>query len=254
MSSNISSLLRVVNLTNNQIFNAEVDPSYTGSLILSGNLICFNNISFCTLKQKQQVPYSTNLGPCGAISCPTDQSANPVASQNCACASPFQGLMIFRAPAFSDVTNPKSFQPLEFTLVQNLSLAPGSVAISNVEFSPGEPLTFTVKVFPESGTSFNHSEVIRISSSLVNQTYKAPAYFGPYSFIASTYFASPSGKRSSMGKGAIIGIAVAGFLLLVGLILVAMYALRQKKIAKEAVERTTNPFGNVLFHHSVSIQ
>jgi hypothetical protein len=57
-----------------------------------------------------------------------------------------------------------------------------------------------------------------------------------------------------MGKGAIIGIAVAGFLLLVGLILVAMYALRQKKIAKEAVERTTNPFGNVLFHHSVSIQ
>mgnify|MGYP003702069265 CR=1 FL=1 len=165
---------------------------------LSGNLICFNNISFCTLKQKQQVPNSTNLGPCGAISSPTDQSANPVASQNCACASPFQGLMIFRAPAFSDVTNPKSFQPLEFTLVQNLSLAPGSVAISNVEFSPGEPLTFTVKVFPESGTSFNHSEVIRISSSLVNQTYKAPAYFGPYSFIASTYFASMALLRSAI--------------------------------------------------------
>uniref|UniRef100_A0A0E0JQ96 non-specific serine/threonine protein kinase n=1 Tax=Oryza punctata TaxID=4537 RepID=A0A0E0JQ96_ORYPU len=244
MSSNVSSLLRVVNLTNNQIFDAEVDPSYTGSLILSGNLVCFNNISFCTLKQKQQVPYSTNLGPCGSISCPTDQSANPVASQNCACASPFQGLMIFRAPAFSDVTNPKSFQPLELTLVQNLSLAPGSVAISNVEFSPGEPLTFTVKVFPDSGTSFNHSEVIRISSSLVNQTYKAPTYFGPYSFIASTYFASPSGKKSSMGKGTIIGIAVAGLLLVVGLILVAIYALRQKKIAKEAVERTTNPFAS----------
>ncbi|KAF0892146.1 hypothetical protein E2562_013509 [Oryza meyeriana var. granulata] len=245
MNSTISSQLRVVNLTNNQIIDAEVDPSYTGSLILSGNLVCFNNISLCsTFKQKQQVPYSTNLGPCGAISCPTDQSANLVTSQNCACASPFQGLMIFRAPAFSDVMNPKSFEPLELTLAQNLSLAPGSVAISNVEFSPGEPLTFTVKIFPNSGTSFNHSEVIRISSALVNQTYKAPTSFGPYSFIASTYFASPSGKKSSMGKGVIIGIVVAGFLLVVGLILVAIYALRQKKIAKEAVERTTNPFAS----------
>ncbi|KAG8054986.1 hypothetical protein GUJ93_ZPchr0001g31393 [Zizania palustris] len=245
MSSNVSSLLRVVNLTNNQIIDAEVDPSYTSSLILEGNPICFNNISLCTLKQKQQVPYSTSLGPCGAISCPTDQSANPVTSQNCACASPFQGLMIFRAPAFSDVTNTKLFQLLESTLVQNLSLDPGSVAISNVEFSPGAPLTFTMKVFPVSGTSFNRSEVIRISSALVNQTYKAPNSFGPYSFIASTYFESMSQwKKSSMGKGAIIGIAVAGFVLIAGLIIVAIYALRQKRIAKEAVERTTNTFAS----------
>uniref|UniRef100_A0A0D9V741 non-specific serine/threonine protein kinase n=1 Tax=Leersia perrieri TaxID=77586 RepID=A0A0D9V741_9ORYZ len=244
MSSNVSPPLRVVNLTNNQIIDAKVDPSYTGSLILSGNPVCFGNITLCTLKQKQQVPYSTNPGLCGAISCPAEQSATLVTSQNCACVSPFQGLMIFRAPAFSDVTNPKSFQTLELTLMQNLSLAPGSVAISNVEFSPGEPLTFTLNIFPDSGTSFNHSEVIRISSALVNQTYKAPQTFGPYSFIASPYFASPSGKKSSMGKGAIIGIAAVGSLLVVGLILVAIYALRQKKIAKEAVERTTNPFAS----------
>lgn len=50
-----------------------------------------------------------------------------------------------------------------------------------------------------------------------------------------------------MRKGVIIGIAIAGFVLIVGLVLVAIYALRQKKIAKEAVERTTNPFGNHLF-------
>uniref|UniRef100_A0A0A9AJX1 Uncharacterized protein n=1 Tax=Arundo donax TaxID=35708 RepID=A0A0A9AJX1_ARUDO len=98
--------------------------------------------------------------------------------------------MIFRAPAFSDMTNPAAFQPLESTLAQNLSLAPGSVAISNVEFTPGAPLTFTVKIFLVSGTGFNRSEVIRISSTLVNQTYKAPPTFGPYSFIASTYFPS----------------------------------------------------------------
>ncbi|XP_073368039.1 leucine-rich repeat receptor protein kinase HPCA1-like [Aegilops tauschii subsp. strangulata] len=54
----------------------------------------------------------------------------------------------------------------------------------------------------------------------------------------------PSGKKSSMRKGVIIGIAIAGFVLIVGLVLVAIYALRQKKIAKEAVERTTNPFAS----------
>lgn len=60
---------------------------------------------------------------------------------------------------------------------------------------------------------------------------------------------APSNKKSSMGKAAITGIAIAGAVLILGLIAVAMYALRQKRIAKEAVERTTNPFGNVLFHN-----
>ena len=52
-----------------------------------------------------------------------------------------------------------------------------------------------------------------------------------------------------MQRGVIVGIAVAGFVLIAGLVLVAIYALRQKKLAKKAVERTTNPFGNSSFHH-----
>ncbi|KAL6853555.1 hypothetical protein ACP4OV_019584 [Aristida adscensionis] len=244
MRGSISSELRVVNLTNNQIIDAKVNPSYSNSLILTGNPVCFDNITFCMLRQKAQVPYATSLGPCGAISCPAGQSASPVTSQNCACSNPFQGLMIFRAPAFSDVTNPTTFQPLESTLAQSLNLVPGSVVLSNIQFSPGEPLTFTVTFFPVSGTSFNRSDIIKISTALVNQTYKAPPNFGPYSFIASTYFPSPNSKKSPMSKGAIIGIAIAGFLLIMGLILLAIYALRQKRIAKEAVERTTNPFAS----------
>jgi hypothetical protein len=47
-----------------------------------------------------------------------------------------------------------------------------------------------------------------------------------------------------MSKGAIIGIAITGFILITGLVLVAIYAVRQKRIAKKAVEQTTNPFGN----------
>ncbi|ONM36907.1 Leucine-rich repeat protein kinase family protein [Zea mays] len=213
MTGNISSQLQVVNLTSNQIIEANV-TGYSNTLILTENPVCLDNTSLCKLKQKQQASYATNLGPCAAIPCPFDQSASPVTSQNCACTSPIQGLMIFQAPAFSDVISPTMFQIVESTLMQNLSLAPRSVAISNVQFSQGNPLTFIVSIFPASGTSFNRSEVIRIISPLVNQTYKAPPNFGPYSFIANTYFT------------------------------VATYALRQKRIAKEAVERTTNPFAS----------
>ncbi|KAF7031313.1 hypothetical protein CFC21_042656 [Triticum aestivum] len=245
MTGKISSKLRVVNLTNNQIIDTNnVDPSYTGSLILTGNPACLENINFCTLKEKRQVAYSTSPGPCGAISCPIGQLPNPETSQNCACTTPFEGVMNFQAPAFSDMTSPESFQQLESTLIQNLSLAPRSVALSEVDFSPGAPLKFRLKFFPVSEMGFNRSEVIRISSSLANQIYKAPTQFGPYYFTAIPYFAIPSGKKSSMRKGVIIGIAIAGFVLIVGLVLVAIYALRQKKIAKEAVERTTNPFAS----------
>ncbi|XP_044354585.1 leucine-rich repeat receptor protein kinase HPCA1-like [Triticum aestivum] len=245
MTGKISSKLRVVNLTNNQIIDANnVDPSYTGSLILTGNPACLENINFCTLKEKQQVSYSTSPGPCGAISCPTGQLPNPETSQNCACTTPFEGVMNFQAPAFSDMTSPELFQQLESTLIQNLSLAPRSVALSDVDFSPGAPLKFRLMFFPVSEMGFNRSEVIRISSVLANQIYKAPTQFGPYYFTAIPYFAIPSGKKSSMRKGVIIGIAIAGFVLIVGLVLVAIYALRQKKIAKEAVERTTNPFAS----------
>jgi serine/threonine protein kinase len=142
------------------------------------------------------------------------------------------------------MTNPTIFQLLESTLAQNVSLPPGSVALSDIQFSPGAPLIFTLKFFPVSGTNFNRSEVIRISSTLVNQIYKAPPAYGPYSFIASKYFTSPSDKKSSTHKGVIVGIAVAGFVLIAGLVLVAIYALRQKKLAKKAVERTTNPFAS----------
>ncbi|XP_037409967.1 probable leucine-rich repeat receptor-like protein kinase At5g49770 [Triticum dicoccoides] len=225
----INSKLRVVNLTNNQIISIiTVDPSYTGSLILTGNPACSANISFCKLKERQQDPYSTSLGPCGAISCPIGQLPNPETSQNCACTTPFEGVMTFQAPAFSDMTSPESFQQLESTLIQNLSLAPRSVALSNVDFSPGTPLRFRLKFFPDSEMGFNRSENYILFYLICLQV------------LRNLSISVPSGKKSSMRKGVIIGIAIAGFVLIVGLVLVAIYALRQKKIAKEAFDTTAS--------------
>lgn len=46
-----------------------------------------------------------------------------------------------------------------------------------------------------------------------------------------------------MSTGVIAGISVACALLLIGLVVVGLYALRQRKARREA--KTTNPFGNV---------
>jgi hypothetical protein len=54
--------------------------------------------------------------------------------------------MIFRAPAFSDVTNPRTFQPLESTLAEYLR----SVALYSVQSDT---------VIIASGTDFNRSDV-----------------------------------------------------------------------------------------------
>ncbi|KAK3165782.1 hypothetical protein QOZ80_1AG0037630 [Eleusine coracana subsp. coracana] len=95
MRSNISSVLRLVNLTNNQITEANIDPGYNVSLILTGNPICLHTTSSCTLKADQKTPSGTGLGLCGDVSCPSNQSTSPVASQNCGCTTSFQGVTTF---------------------------------------------------------------------------------------------------------------------------------------------------------------
>ena len=51
------------------------------------------------------------------------------------------------------------------------------------------------------------------------------------------------GKKSKFSTGAVAGIAVAGGVLVIALILVGLFALRQKRRNKELKERSTDPFG-----------
>jgi hypothetical protein len=54
---------------------------------------------------------------------------------------------------------------------------------------------------------------------------------------------SRGGKKSQISTGAIAGIAVAGGLLVIALIAMVLFALRQKRRAHEAVTGRTDPFG-----------
>ncbi|WOK95894.1 putative leucine-rich repeat receptor-like protein kinase [Canna indica] len=244
MGENVSQQLQLVSFRNNNLTGVEVTASYTKSLILIGNPVCNSNINiklaFCSLQQKPDVPYSTSLASCEANVCPTDQSLSP---QSCICAYPYEGVMYFRAPRFTDLTNSTPFQQLESELWTKLGLSPGSVFLQNPFFNSDSYLQLEVKIFPTNGMYFNRSDIQMIGFDLSNQTFKPPKIFGPYFFIASQYpFPGENGK-SSTSIGLIIGIAAGCTFLVIGLLIVTIYALKQKKRAQRAIE-LSKPFAS----------
>ncbi|URE27874.1 leucine-rich repeat receptor-like protein kinase [Musa troglodytarum] len=225
MGDSISQQLQIVNFTNNHLSGVKLTANYNKTLILVGNPVCnsLSNTNFCSLQQNPEVPYSTSLANCVANLCPQDQSLSP---QSCSCAYPFEGVMFFRAPRFRDVTNNTLFQSLESSLWTKLGLPPGSVFLQNPFINSDSYLQVQVKLFPPSGMYFNRSEILQIGFDLSNQTYKPPPIFGPYYFIASPY-----------------PFPVGCALLIIGLLLVVIYALRQGKRAQRAIE-LSRPFAS----------
>ncbi|GLU06661.1 hypothetical protein SLE2022_236680 [Rubroshorea leprosula] len=231
---NIGPQLELVDLQNNQISLITVGSGYTNTLILVGNPVCttaLSNTNYCQLQQQVRKPYSTSLANCGSKSCPTDQKLSP---QSCDCAYPFEGTFYFRGPRFRELSNVNMFHSLEMSLWVKLGLTPGSVMLQNPFFNNDDYLQLQLALFPPDGKYFNRTEIQRIGFDLSNQTYKPPPEFGPYYFIASPYpFPVPHGTRIS--TTVVLGLAISGALLLLGLVGVGIYAVRQKKRAERAI-------------------
>ncbi|XP_077217444.1 leucine-rich repeat receptor protein kinase HPCA1-like [Tasmannia lanceolata] len=238
MGNNISPQLTLVDLRDNSISSVTVGTGYTNTLELRGNPVCSQLIQYCHLQQQQQSAYSTPIN-CGSGSCSTEQSVNP---ENCECAYPYEGQMIFRAPFFSDLSNSTRFKLLEQKLWTALGLSPGSVSLQNIVFNSDGYLQVQLKLFPASGQYFNYTEIGRIGFDLTSQNFKPPNEFGPCIFIASPYVFQGR-KVTSISTGVIIGIAIGCALLVLGLLGVGIYALRQKKRAERAIE-LSKPFAS----------
>ncbi|XP_072993063.1 leucine-rich repeat receptor protein kinase HPCA1-like [Typha latifolia] len=244
MSGDISPQLQSVDLQTNQIIAANIASSYKNTIILVDNPVCLDaefaaSGNYCTIQKNPVPPYSTSLDKCVSKSC-SSGSLNP---QSCDCTNPYQGMMIFRAPFFSDLTNSTLFKELESTLWTKLSLSPGYVYISDLHFNSDKYLELQLKLFPSTGLYFNRSEIQRIGYDFSSQTYKPPPIFGPYFFIGTPYFQDGTSGKSSMSTGAIVGIVAACAILLIGLIVIGLYALRQKRRAERAREQA-DPFAS----------
>uniref|UniRef100_A0ACD5U2B0 Uncharacterized protein n=1 Tax=Avena sativa TaxID=4498 RepID=A0ACD5U2B0_AVESA len=247
MSGNISQKLQSVDLDTNSITSADVTTDYKKALVLRNNPACgYESLlggPFCSPKPQIVIPYRTSMDKCAsANSCPSTQNQNPA---NCGCAYAYSGKMVFRAPFFKDLTDSDTFQQLETSLWTDLKLRSGAVGLSKVHFDSNGYIQVQVELFPSSGTSFNHSEVILLGSLLGRQYYKPPAKFGPYSFIADVYipFSVPDAKKTKFSTGAIAGIAAGGGVLVIALIFVGLFALRQKRRNQE-LKVQANPFAS----------
>ncbi|KAI5584732.1 hypothetical protein POPTR_006G114400v4 [Populus trichocarpa] len=234
MSVSISPQLQLVDLQNNQISSVTLTADYTNRLILVGNPVCIalSNTSYCQLQQQSTKPYSTSLANCGSKLCPIEQKLSP---QSCECAYPYEGTLYFRGPSFRELSNDNTFHSLEMSLWDQLGLTPGSVFLQNPFFNVDDYLQVQVALFPPTGNFFNRSEIQRIGFALSNQTYKPPKYFGPYYFIASNYPFPDGSRGNSLSTGVVVGIGIGCGLLVMSLVGVGIYAIRQKKRAEKAI-------------------
>lgn len=242
LGDSVGTQLQLVDLQNNQISSITLGSGYSNTLILIGNPVCttaISNTNFCQIQQQNTKPYSTSLANCGSKSCPIDQKLSP---QSCECAYPFEGTLYFRGPMFRELSNVNMFHSLEMSLWVKLGLTPGSVFLQNPFFNVDDYLQIQLALFPSSGEYFNRSEVLRIGFDLSNQTYKPPPEFGPYYFIASPY-PFPASHGTSVSKGVIISVATGSAILVLGLVGVGIYAVRQKKRAEKAIG-LSNPFAS----------
>ncbi|KAG8499124.1 hypothetical protein CXB51_005584 [Gossypium anomalum] len=242
LGDSVGTQLQLVDLQNNQISSITLGSGYSNTLILIGNPVCttaISNTNFCQIQQQNTKPYSTSLANCGSKSCPIDQKLSP---QSCECAYPFEGTLYFRGPMFRELSNVNMFHSLEMSLWVKLGLTPGSVFLQNPFFNVDDYLQIQLALFPSSGEYFNRSEVLRIGFDLSNQTYKPPPEFGPYYFIASPY-PFPASHGTSVSKGVIIAVATGAAILVLGLVGVGIYAVRQKKRAEKAIG-LSNPFAS----------
>ncbi|BFG36680.1 hypothetical protein CerSpe_229550 [Prunus speciosa] len=242
LGDSIGPQLQLVDLQNNQIPNTALVYEQKYTLILVGNPVCADGTSsnsFCQLRQQDTETYTTSSN-CANFTCPDNQKLHP---QSCLCAYPFKGTLYFRAPSFRDLSNVTRFKLLEMSLWEKLVLTPGSVSLENLFFDINDYLQIHLALFPPTGTYFNRLEIIRIGFDLSNQTFKPPPEgFGPYYFIPDSY-TFPGGNKSSMSTGVIIGISVSCVVLVLGLVVVGIYAIRQKKRAERAIG-SSRPFAS----------
>ncbi|KAM1353527.1 hypothetical protein ACFX2H_033006 [Malus domestica] len=230
MGDYISPQLTLVDLQNNQIQRITQSYKYKNTLILVGNPLCNESSSsqYCQPLQSNTKTYATRTD-CPSITCPGGQQPSP---QSCQCGYPFEGTLDFRAPTFRDLTNGTLFQSLEQWV--KLHLTPGSVSLDNPLFDNNDHLKVHVALFPPTGTYFNRSEISRIGFVMSSQPNMPPDGFGPFVFIPAQYN-FPDTHKSFMSTGVIVGISVSCLVLVLGLVVVGIYAIRQRKRVERAI-------------------
>ncbi|KAL8222865.1 hypothetical protein R6Q57_020264 [Mikania cordata] len=242
IGSDPSTQLQLVDLGNNQITDFVQRNQYNKSigLRLAGNPICGESgvvDEFCFTTKDTATSYSTPRNNCVLSSCDSDLMLSP----NCQCVYPYRGLIIFKYPSFSSLTNSIIFMSLHDSLMEffhNANLSVDSVALKNPTINVDGYLEVYLEIFPSRARSFNTTEILRITFAFVNYTFTPPKVFNEiYYFIPNPYGVG-STKDKSSNTGIIIGSAVGGSVVMVLLVLAGFYTFYWKEKVKRAPQQS----------------
>ncbi|OEL31129.1 putative leucine-rich repeat receptor-like protein kinase [Dichanthelium oligosanthes] len=255
IGSDFSSQLELIDLQDNKIEEYAVGGStYKQKLILVGNPICKpeNNQPYCTTTGQantEMPPYATAKN-CSSLPpvCLPEQMLSP----NCICSVPYKGIIFFRSPSFSDLSNSSYFiqieQQMRSIFLAN-SIPLDSISVHDPYFNAHNNLQMNLELFPSGKTKFTEQDISDIGFMLSSQSYKPPKGYGPYYFIGQEYtFANAVVSKPKMAHRIplIVGDSVGGVVLIaVGVTLVIIIARRKRRPAQT---EGSQPFGYSLGH------
>ncbi|KAL2939664.1 hypothetical protein RDABS01_033822 [Bienertia sinuspersici] len=178
IGSSYSKTLQLIDLQNNSIIAATVEPGNNFTLMLADNPFCDStagvSFAYCNNEQDLGSRFSTPVS-CVVPKCSSEQVSSPT----CRCAYPFTGTLQFRAPSTLGSSN--LFSQLQKDLVQklgNFNLPVESIALSDVTVDGFGYLNVELEIFPAGQDYFNRTGVFSLGFVFSNQTYKPPAAFG----------------------------------------------------------------------------
>lgn len=241
--SKAGSQLLLVSMENNKIVSL-TSGSYNKDLRLQGNPVCTNTNTFSSrvCSDNGSPPPSYESNSC-SNTCPLGYQANPL---QCTCAIPYQGLLTYRAPSFTTLSNASRIPALILELATVLDVDQKQVVIPSASFNAQNQLLVTISIFPN-GTllRWSRDDVIRMAN-LLGRGKVDPPGFGPPMFDQSSSYPYDLGV-STAGTGlstvAKIGIGVGASVLLLIILVVGGFAYVQKRRADKAVE-LSKPFAS----------
>ncbi|CAM0957193.1 unnamed protein product [Alopecurus aequalis] len=220
MGNNISKDLDLVDIRNNKITSVTVYSTlnYT-NLKLEGNPLCSDSLLSDTMLCTDQLTERPTVGP----------------SSNVQCANPFIETIVFRSPSFGDVR--KYLPGLHSNLSSTLGNCTPIKLDDLVPYTDDVYLKVDIRACPVNQKRFNYSQVLNCFN-LTLQTYKPPENFGPY-FVHS----HPYAFHDKVSRAVLIGVVTGSVLLVVGLALIGVYAVRQRRRARKLVT-LSDPFAS----------
>eukprot|EP00250_Pteridium_aquilinum_P016158 c22970_g1_i1 orf=776-3583(-) len=216
-----------------------LNGNFNGTLNMQENSICLNNANkpdnACGVTTFNSAPAPTS--PCG---CSSGLSANPTAGSNgCLCSYPVSGLLVFTALKVS-LEAKEVAQSLQTGFAKNIPLLTSGDQVSILVISSS---TATISIYPYNTQFWNVSSA-NLVTSFISSKLILFHDVGPYVYIPSGPYLPPASKaKPSLSVGGKAGIGVGVVALVLVILLVGVYALRQKMRAEKA-EQISKPFAS----------